>query len=118
MQWRFASAHVDVVAVEGDVDGAELRRLAGALLDQSRQSLRERDAARLDADERDLVELRVRLDDLVGDAGKRPRQRFRVEQDLPRRFGGVRRHSTPFRPRWTGLKGSCGCNTSDPDGWT
>src|SRR4051794_18512740 len=94
-----AAAHGDVVAVEGDVDGAELRRLAGALLDQAREPVRERDAARLDPDERDPgadvvgsvnqpgagglaggasspAELRVALDDLVGDSRKRPPERI------------------------------------------
>jgi len=85
--------------------GCELGSGAGALLDQPCQALRQRDAARLDSDERDFVEIRVRFDDLVGDAGERPRQRIGVEQDLPG-FGGMRRHSTPSRPRWTELKGS------------
>jgi hypothetical protein len=79
---RLAAAHGDVVAVEGDVDGAEVRRLVGALLDQSAQALRERYAARVDADERDVVELGVRLDDLVGDPRERPRKRVGVEEDL------------------------------------
>ena len=38
--------------------------------DQAAQAVRERDAARVDADERDRVEVGVRLDDLVGDAVK------------------------------------------------
>ena len=59
------------------------RRLAGALLDQAREPLRERHAARLDADERDLVEARVRLDDLVRDPRERPRERVGVEEELP-----------------------------------
>ena len=50
---RLAGAHVDVVAVKGDVELAERERLAGALLDQPAQPLRERDAARVDADERE-----------------------------------------------------------------
>ena len=54
-----AAADAHVVAIEGDVDGAELGRFAGALLDQAREALRERDAARLDADERDLREVGV-----------------------------------------------------------
>src|SRR5205085_9431409 len=39
-----APAHGDSVAVEGDVDGADGGRDAGALLDQAREPLRERDA--------------------------------------------------------------------------
>ena len=58
-------------------------RLAGALLDQAREPLRERDAAGLDADERDLAEVRVPLDDLVRDARERPRERVCVEKDFP-----------------------------------
>ncbi len=45
---------------------------AGALLDQAREPLRERDAAGLDPDEREVVKRRVALDDLVGDSRKGP----------------------------------------------
>jgi hypothetical protein len=42
----------------------------------------------------------------VGDTRERPRDRVRVEQEPRGRvFRDVRRHLTPFRPRWTGLKG-------------
>src|SRR5262249_51212817 len=51
--WRAPLAHVDVVAVEGDVELAEVELDAGALRDQAPQPLRERDAARVDADEGD-----------------------------------------------------------------
>ena len=101
---RLAGAHHHVVAVEGDVDRAEGGRRAGALLDEPREPLRERDAARLDPDERDVLDGRVALDDLVGDSRKGPAQRFRVEDRLPLNRG-VRVHPSPFRPRWTGLKG-------------
>src|SRR5205823_11226379 len=50
---RVAAAHLHVVAVEGDVDGAEIGRFAGALLDQAAQAMGERNAARLDPDQRD-----------------------------------------------------------------
>ena len=83
MQRRLAAANPDVVSVEGDVDRAELRRVAGALLDQPSEALRERHAARLDPDEGDFVQARVRLDDLVRDARERPRERVGVEEDLP-----------------------------------
>ena len=53
---RLAAADGDVVAVEGDVDGAERGLDAGALLDQAREPPRERDAAGLDPDEREVVE--------------------------------------------------------------
>ena len=60
MQRRLAAAHLDVVAVEGDVDGAEAELDAGELRDQAPQALRERHAARVDADEGDAVEVGVR----------------------------------------------------------
>jgi hypothetical protein len=66
-----AAAHLHVVAVEGDVDGAQLGRLSGPLFYEAPQTVREGHAARLDADERDARELRVALDDLVRDAGER-----------------------------------------------
>ena len=73
MPGRLAAAHVHVVAVEGDVELAERELLAGALGDQPAQALRERHAALVDADERDLVEVVVPLDDLVRDPRERPR---------------------------------------------
>ena len=68
-----AVAHVHVVAMEGDVERAELELRPAPLGDQAPQARGERDAARLDADERDLLEtVPVRpgraLDELVGDA--------------------------------------------------
>ena len=99
-----AATDGDVVAVEGDVDGAERGLDSGALLDQAREPPRERYASGLDPDERDLVELRVALDDLVGDSRKGPPQPVGVEETFPLN-GDVRTHPTPFRPRWTGLKG-------------
>ena len=69
--WGAAAAspppHVQVVAVEGDVERAERELTAGELGDQAPQPLGERDAARVDADERDGVEIGIALDDLVGD---------------------------------------------------
>ncbi len=50
---RLPAADRDVVAVEGDVDGAERGLDSGALGDQAREPPRERDAAGLDPDERD-----------------------------------------------------------------
>src|SRR5919202_1490512 len=47
-------------------------RVAGALLDQAAEPLRERNAAGLDPDECDARQVRVALDDLVRDAGQRP----------------------------------------------
>ena len=87
---RAAVADVDVVAVEGDVELAEVELGAGALGDEPPQPLRERHAARVDADERDRVEVLVALDDLVRDARERPLDRFAVQQDSPIR---ARRHA-------------------------
>jgi hypothetical protein len=72
----------------------------------------------MDADERDRVEVVVPLDDLVRDPRERPAELFLVQQDPVRRAYGRVRHSTPFRPRWTGLKGDVrGAAYADrPDG--
>ena len=80
---RLAAADAHIVAIKGDVDRTERRRLAGPVLDQAGQPLRQRHAAGLDADERDLAELRIRLDDLVGDTRERSRKPVGVEQMLP-----------------------------------
>jgi hypothetical protein len=105
VQRRFAPAHVQVVTVEGDVDRPEIDLDAAELLDQAAEAVRERDAACVDADERDVLELGIRLDDLVGDAVKRATERVCVEKDP---LGGGRVCSghlwTPFRPHRTGLK--------------
>ena len=90
--------------MERDVDGADLGRDSGALLDQAREPPRQGNTAGLDPDERDIVEFGVALDDLVGDSRKSPPQPVGVEESFPLRRG-VRVHPTPFRPRWTGLKG-------------
>src|SRR6202007_3070253 len=102
---RAAGAHVDVVAMERDVELPELELDAGALLDEPAEPVRDRDAARVDADERDRVELVVPLDDLVRDAGERPAELLLVQQDSMGRAYGRVRHATPFRPHRTGLKG-------------
>src|SRR5262245_32493278 len=98
---RLAPAHADVVAVEGDVDGAELDVLARQLRDQVTQALGERDAARVDADEGDALEVGVAFDDLVRDAREAALDRLAVQQDFL--VVDVRRQSTPFRPLWTEL---------------
>src|ERR687895_129762 len=82
VQRRLSPAHVDVVAVEGDVDAAGLDLAAAELLDQTAQALRQRHAARVDADERDRVEIGVPLDDLVRDPRQGAPDRFGIEQDL------------------------------------
>jgi len=69
---------VDVVAVKGDVELAEGNLRARELGDSPAQPLRERNAAGVDADERDLGEVGVALDDLVRD----PRQRLGDRLDI------------------------------------
>jgi hypothetical protein len=85
---RLAGADVDVVAVEGDVELAERDLRAGELGDAAAEPLRERDAARVDADEGDPVELRIALDDLVRDPRQRALDRLGVEDSLG--FRGLR----------------------------
>ena len=94
-----------------DLDAAPLR-------DQAPQPLCERHAARVDADEGDVVERLVLLDDLVSDPGERALDRVGVEEDLlrsrppgstrrarRRAVRGVHVHRSPFRPLRTELKG-------------
>src|SRR5215208_1184507 len=106
MARRVAAPYLYVVAIERDVDGTQRRRSSGALFYEAAQPVRERDTARLDAHERHAGEVGVRLDHFVRDSRERAREAVSVQQDL---LGGNRRrqrHSTPFRPHWTGLKGS------------
>jgi hypothetical protein len=70
---------VHVVAVEGDVELAERDLRAAQLLDPYAQPLRERYAARVDADERDPRKVGVPLDDLVSDPRQRLGDRVGVE---------------------------------------
>ena len=74
-----------VVAVEGDVDRAERDLFPAPLLDEGGEPLGERDAARVDPDERQCAEVVVPLDDLVRDARERARERLCVQQ----RFRGA-----------------------------
>jgi hypothetical protein len=73
---------VDVVPVERDVELAERDLVAGEVGDAPAQALRERNAARVDADERDRVEIRVSLDDLVRDPRNGALDRLLLEDDL------------------------------------
>jgi hypothetical protein len=84
MERRAAPAHVDVVAVERDVERPDRDLLPRELLDEAAEPVRERNAARVDADEGGAVEIRVPLDDLVGDAGDRPAEGLSVEHELLR----------------------------------
>jgi len=82
MPGRLASAHVDVVAVKGDVELAERDLRAGELADPPAQPLCERHAARVDADQSDPRQLGVPLDDLVRDPGESPLDRLGIEDSL------------------------------------
>ncbi len=80
--------------MEGDVDRAELDLLPAPLLDQRREPLGERDAARVDADQGDAAEVVVALDDLVRDPREGALEALGVEQCLDREaVGDVRVHS-------------------------
>jgi hypothetical protein len=84
---RRASADVHVVPVKGDVEGAERDLVPGELVDQPPKAMRDRDAARVDADERRTLELGIPLDDLVGDSNERATKGLSVQQNLPRLHG-------------------------------
>ena len=84
VQRLLAAADDDVVAMKRDVDAPERDLDATEVFDQTTEPLGQRDAAGLDADERDAREVAVPLDDLMGDAGDRPAQRLRVQEDAPR----------------------------------
>jgi hypothetical protein len=91
MPGRLAGAHVDVVAVEGDVELAERNLRASELRDSASQPLGERHAPGVDPDQRNPRELGIALDDLVRDARQRLLDRLGVEDRL--RCGGLRAQS-------------------------
>ena len=62
--------------MEGDVDRAERDLGAAEIGDVAPNSLCERNAAGVNADESRALEVAVSFDDLVGDAGDRPVQGF------------------------------------------
>jgi hypothetical protein len=84
---RLAGTDVDVVAVEGDVELTEGDLGARQLGDPPPQALRERHAARVNADERDPLEVGVALDDLVRNPRQRALDRLGVENGSG--FGGL-----------------------------
>ena len=86
------------IVPEVDLDAAEL-------LDQPAKAMCERDAARVDADECDALELGVRLDDLVGDPMEGALAAL-LRRGAPVGSGslGSSQSGSPFRPHWTGLK--------------
>ena len=93
--------------------------MAGALGDQPAQPLGDRDAAAVDADQSQPLEILGLLDQLVRDPGQGALDRLGIEDDLPDRTTGRTQStypvvglipagsviSSPFRPLWTGLKG-------------
>jgi hypothetical protein len=122
---RFAGADVNVVAVEGDVELAEGDLGAAQLLDPPAQPLRERDAARVDADESDLGEVGVALDDLVRDPRQRLRDRLGIEDGRTcrgvRAQGALRALLTfdsfpASQDRVKGVLTRCGSLHGSPDG--
>ncbi len=104
---RLAAAHEHVVAVEGDVDRAELELDAASLGHELLQPPGERDAARVDSDEREPLEVVVPLDQLVRQPRHRARERVRVE-DLARAFARRRSglHRCSFPASLDRLKGT------------
>ena len=83
MQRPLAASDDDVIAMKRDVDAPERDLDAPEVFDQAPEALGERDAAGLNTDERDARQVAVPLDDLMGDAGDRPVQRLRIQEDAP-----------------------------------
>ena len=81
---RTAGATSHVVSMEGDVDRPELELDPAPLRDERAEPAGERDTTRVDADEHDLVEVVVVLDDLVCDPRERACDAFAVEQHAGR----------------------------------
>src|SRR5262249_39351500 len=80
---RLPRTHPDVVAGERGVEAAERGVGARALGGQAAQAPGGPPPPPGDADEGDLGEGVVPLDDLVGDPGERPVDRLAVEENLP-----------------------------------
>jgi hypothetical protein len=70
-----------VVAMERDVERAEGDLPAREVGDVPAKPMRKRDAARVDADERDAVEVAVSLDDLVRDSRHRSAEGVLVQEE-------------------------------------
>ena len=70
-----------VVAVEGDVEGADRHVVAGDVLERGGDAPGQRHAARAHADDGQLLDAAVALDDLVGDAHQRARDAIGVHHD-------------------------------------
>ena len=74
--------------MERDIHGAEQGLEAAPLGDEVAQPARKRDAARVDADEREARDVVVPLDQLVRESRERARQGVRIENLAPRRGRG------------------------------
>src|SRR4029453_14683953 len=70
-----------IVAVERDGEGAGRHRAAGDLEQLPGDAAGDRHAALADADEREVLDPEIALDDLVRDAGQRARQSIAVHYD-------------------------------------
>jgi hypothetical protein len=88
MPRRLAGPDVDVVAVEGDVQLAESDFGPGQLGDSAAQPLGDRNASRVNADQRDPLEVGIAFDDLVRDPRQRALDRLGIEDGLG--FKGLR----------------------------
>ena len=71
----------EIVAVQRDVQRARRHVALADLLDDSRQAPRNRDAARPDPDERQVVEPMATLENLVGNAGQRSAHAVGIHYD-------------------------------------
>ena len=90
-----------VVAIERDVERAGRHVVAGDLLQAAREAPRDVDAARTDADQREVIDAFVAFDDFVGDAGEGAADAVRVHDD---RRTWCQACFTSLRSRWTALK--------------
>ena len=91
----------DVVAVERDVERAVDGLAVLERRDRRGQAPRQRNAARVQADEHDVLGAVIALDDLVRDASQRPAEIGGVEDLRPQYLGRVRAHQIcgPIRAR-------------------
>jgi hypothetical protein len=97
-----------VVPVEGDVERPDRHLGAGDFVDRGGQPPGEGHAAGADADEGQFVDAAVALDDLVRDAGQRPRHAQRVDYERHGDTSGRAEISVT----WTGIGAGTGTGTS------
>jgi hypothetical protein len=77
-----------VVAVERDVESAGRQVVAGDLAQRAGDALGDRHAAAADADQGEVFDALVALDDFVGDAGEGAADAVRVHDDRHQRTTG------------------------------